>query len=107
VRYPGLKDDPGHTLAASQMRGFGGMIAFELKEGRDPIAFLRALRLITPAVSLGGVDTTICQPWATSHAMLPAAERHRMGIGDGLLRLSVGLEHEGDLMADLEQALVG
>lgn len=107
VRYPGLKDDPGHALAASQMRGFGGMIAFELREGRDPVGFLRALRLITPAVSLGGVDSTICQPCATSHAMLPAAERHRMGIRDGLLRLSVGLEYKGDLVADLEQALVG
>lgn len=105
VLYPGLHDHPGHALAVRQMAGFGGMLSFELKNESRSLPFLRALSLITPAVSLGGVDSTICQPSATSHAMLPADERRRMGIGDSLLRLSVGIEHPDDLVEDLDRAL--
>ena len=71
----------------------------------DPRAFLERLRLIRPAVSLGGVETTICAPAVTSHAKISAAERRRIGITDSLLRLSVGIEHADDLLADLDQAL--
>ncbi|MCA9784273.1 MAG: PLP-dependent transferase [Calditrichaeota bacterium] len=105
VHYPGLESHPGHALARGQMSGFGGMLSFELENRRDPMAFMRSLRLIVPALSLGGVDTTICQPAATSHKGLDPAERRRLGIGDGLLRLSVGLEHEDDLIHDLLEAL--
>jgi len=105
VYYPGLPVSRGHEIAASQMTGFGGMLSFELKDGLDPVDFLKRLRLLTPAVSLGGVETTICAPAVTSHAKMSAAERKRIGISDSLLRLSVGIEHSDDLIADLDQAL--
>jgi cystathionine beta-lyase/cystathionine gamma-synthase len=106
VYYPGLKSHPGHEIARSQMRGFGGMLSFELKTrtgGAD--AFLRHLELITPALSLGGVESTICAPAATSHRKMTAEARARLGIRDGLLRLSVGIEDWEDLREDLEKAL--
>jgi cystathionine beta-lyase len=87
------------------MRGFGGMLSFELHEGIEPLAFLRRLHLAICAVSLGGVETTICQPVATSHAKMSNAERQRLGITDSLLRLSVGIEDAGDILEDLLQAL--
>ena len=88
------------------MKAFGGMLSFELNEHRiDPYQFLRRLRLIKPAVSLGGVESTICAPAVTSHAKISAAERKRIGISDNLFRLSVGIEHQDDLIADLAQAL--
>jgi len=106
VYYPGLPDSRGHEIAASQMSGFGGMLSFDAGGGRsDMSAFLERLRLIRPAVSLGGVETTICAPALTSHAKISAAERRRIGITDSLLRLSVGIEHADDLIADLDQAL--
>ena len=105
VYYPGLASHAGHSVAASQMRGFGGMLSFELIDGLDPLAFLRRLQLVICAVSLGGVETTICQPVATSHAKMSAAERKRLGITDNLLRLSVGIEDAGDILDDLLQAL--
>ena len=105
VYYPGLKSHPGHELAARQMRDFGGMLSFELDDGIDPQVYLRSLQLVTCAVSLGGVETTICQPVATSHAKMSAGERQRLGITDGLLRLSVGIEDSGDILGDLLQAL--
>jgi cystathionine beta-lyase len=106
VYYPGLPDARGHEIAASQMSGFGGMLSFDVDESRvDPNAFLERLRLIRPAVSLGGVETTICAPAVTSHAKISAAERRRIGISDSLLRLSLGIEHADDLLADLDQAL--
>jgi cystathionine beta-lyase len=101
VFYPGLSGHPGHEIAKRQMSGFGGMVSFELEAGRDVEAYLRGLRLITTAVSLGGVETTICQPVATSHAKMPAAERERLGITPNLLRLSVGIEDVDDLIEDL------
>lgn len=106
VYYPGLSGHPGHAIAARQMHGFGGMLSFELDDGIDPLVYLRRLQLVTCAVSLGGVETTICQPVATSHAKMSAGERQRLGITDGLLRLSVGIEDAEDILADLLQALI-
>ncbi len=106
VHYPGLKSHPGHAIARKQMSGFGGMLSFELDENRlTADRFLRRLKLITPALSLGGVETIICAPAATSHVKLTAAERAGLGISDGLLRLSVGIEDAEDIIADIEQAL--
>jgi cystathionine beta-lyase/cystathionine gamma-synthase len=106
VYYPGLPGCSGHKTALKQMKGFGGMLSFELAdEGTSPNAFLKRLRLVRPAVSLGGVESLICAPAHTSHAKLSAAERHRLGITDGLLRLSVGIEEVDDILADLDQAL--
>jgi cystathionine beta-lyase/cystathionine gamma-synthase len=106
VYYPGLKSHPGHAIARSQMRAFGGMLSFEPKTrtgGTD--GFLRHLELITPALSLGGVESTICAPVATSHRKMTAEARTRLGIRDSLLRLSVGIEEWEDLREDLEKAL--
>ena len=91
-------------MARAQMTGFGGMLSFEVDDSVQPSTFLRRLRLIRPAVSLGGVESIICSPAETSHAKLSAEDRLRIGISDSLLRLSVGIEHVDDLIADLEQA---
>jgi cystathionine beta-lyase len=108
VNYPGLPGSKGYEIAKSQMTGFGAMLSFELDETRvRPAQFLRRLKLIRPAVSLGSVETVICAPSETSHAKISASERRRIGITDALLRLSVGIEHADDLQADLEQALRG
>jgi cystathionine beta-lyase len=108
VNYPGLKTHPGHTVACRQMRGFGGMLSFEIDAaGLSAEAFMGRLKLITPALSLGGVETLVCAPAATSHVKLTAAERRALGIRDGLLRLSAGIEDVDDLTADLDQALGG
>jgi len=88
------------------MWGFGGMMSFEVDERRiSADHFLRCLQLVTPALSLGGVETIICAPAATSHVKLTPAERAGLGITDGLLRLSVGIEDAEDIIADLSQAL--
>jgi len=106
VNYPGLPDFPGHGIAKAQMKAYGGMLSFELDEHRvDADKFIRSLRLIRAAVSLGGVETTICAPVVTSHAKISAAERKRIGIADSLFRLSVGIEHPEDLIEDLRQAM--
>ena len=106
VNYPGLEDAPGHATARAQMTGFGAMLSFELDaSGIDTDAFLRQLALIRPAVSLGGVETTICSPAVTSHAKMSAEERQRVGVTDALLRLSVGIEDADDLIDDIRQAL--
>src|SRR5690606_34061846 len=98
VYYPGLTSHPGHEIAKSQMKGgFGGMLSFELKDGARAGKFLDALELIAPAVSLGGVETIICQPSQTSHAKMPKAERLKIGVTDELIRLSVGIEDVNDL----------
>ena len=108
VFYPGLPDHPGHAIAQAQMRGFGAMLSFELRSGTvTPADFQRRLQLIRPAVSLGGVETTICAPAQTSHVKMSSVEREQVGITDALLRLSVGIEHADDLIADLTQALAG
>jgi cystathionine beta-lyase len=103
VYYPGLKDHPGHDIAKSQMSGFGGMLSFELK-GQDITAFQKRLKLIKPAMSLGGVETIICAPATTSHRLVPQKQREEEGIKDNLLRLSVGIEEVEDLIGDIEQA---
>ncbi len=105
VYYPGLESHPGHAIAARQTEGFGGMLSFELADDIDPVAYLRRLELVICAISLGGVEATICQPVATSHQKMSEAERQRLGITDGLLRLSVGIEDAEDIATDLLQAL--
>ncbi len=108
VNYPGLAGSPHHELAKSQMSGFGAMLSFELDQAQvDPDRFVRGLRIIKPAVSLGGVESTICSPAVTSHATISAAERKRIGITDSLLRLSAGIEHVDDLIEDIEHAMKG
>jgi cystathionine beta-lyase len=106
VHYPGLENHPDFIIAAKQMRDFGGMLAFELDDDQvDPTEFLEKLNLITPALSLGGVETIICAPVTTSHAKMSDEERAELGITDSLLRLSAGIEDPDDLIADIEQAL--
>ncbi len=105
VNYPGLPSHPGHGIAKAEMSGFGAMLSFELADRVDPDRFLHALELIRPALSLGGVESTICAPATTSHVKVSAEVRKRLGISDGLLRLSVGIEHVDDLAADLARAL--
>lgn len=106
VYYPGLPTHPGHAIAQAQMTGFGAMLSFDLKAGGPAAdAVQRRLQLIRPATSLGGVDTTICSPVRTSHAKLSPTDRQRLGITPALLRLSAGIEHSDDLIADLRQAL--
>ena len=105
VHYPGLEGHAGYQIAREQMSGFGGMVSFELRAGIDPHAFQQRLQVITPALSLGGVESTICSPMLSSHAAISPEERHSQGISDGLLRLSVGLESLPDLIRDIEQAL--
>jgi cystathionine beta-lyase len=104
VFYPGLESHPDHDVARRQMSGYGGVLSFELKQAA-PLMFLNNLRLIEPAMSLGGVETTVCQPAMTSHVKLTRAERLKIGITDGLLRLSVGIEDARELIADIKQAL--
>ena len=108
VHYPGLPRHPGHSVAREQMSGFGGMLSFvpEVAGLSEAVALMRRLRLITPAISLGGVETLICSPAQTSHSKLTAEERQQAGVEDALLRVSIGIEYADDLMNDLEQALV-
>jgi cystathionine beta-lyase/cystathionine gamma-synthase len=104
VRYPGLPSHEQHALAARQMSGPGGMISFELRGTLEQAsAFLKALRVFACAESLGGVESLAEHPAIMTHASLPADARRALGIGDGLLRLSVGLEDARDLLADLER----
>ena len=106
VIYPGLASHPQHALAAEQMRDFGGMIALVLAGGLDRARrFLERVRIFTLAESLGGVESLIEHPAIMTHASIPAAERAALGISDGLVRLSVGIEDADDLIADLESAL--
>jgi cystathionine beta-lyase/cystathionine gamma-synthase len=106
VHYPGLASHPDHAIAKEMLDGFGGMLALELAGGgRAADRFLRRLRLVTHAPSLGGVDTLVSEPRYTSHAKMSAAERARIGIPDGFLRFSIGLEDPDDIIADFEQAL--
>ena len=107
VNYPGLRTHPQHELAKMQMSGFGGMLSFYLKEGTDVKEFLRNLKIIALAESLGGVESLISQPASMTHAALAKQERERIGITDNLLRLSVGIEDVEDLTTDLEQAFQG
>jgi cystathionine gamma-lyase/cystathionine beta-lyase/cystathionine gamma-lyase/homocysteine desulfhydrase len=104
IYYPGLPGHPGHALARRQMSGFGGMIAFDLGTLENAGKFLGRVKLCSLAESLGGVETLISHPATMTHASVPAAERNRLGITDGLVRISVGIEDVEDLIADLEAA---
>ncbi len=104
VFYPGLRSHKGYDVAARQMKGPGGMISFELKGGLAAAsAFLKAVNVFVCAESLGGVESLAEHPAIMTHASVPADQRRALGIGDGLLRLSVGLEHPDDLREDLER----
>lgn len=105
VYYPGLPTHPDHEIAKRQMKGYGGMLSFELNSDLDASAFQKSLQLIRPAMSLAGVESTVLSPALTSHALLGAEERSRQGIADGLIRFSVGIEEVEDLIFDIEQAL--
>jgi len=106
VYYPGLESSPQYELARRQMDGAGGLLSFELIGGiRGGRTLLGAVQLCTVAVSLGDTDTLIQHPASMTHAVVPAEARAAAGISDGLVRLSVGLEHADDIIADLDQAL--
>ncbi|MEW6511625.1 MAG: PLP-dependent aspartate aminotransferase family protein [Bacteroidota bacterium] len=107
VYYPGLEDHPGHGLARTQMRGFGGMISFDLGSLPAAAAFLKRVRLCALAESLGGVETIITHPATMTHAAIPPDERQAIGVTDGLVRISVGIEDVEDIITDLDQALRG
>jgi cystathionine beta-lyase len=104
VYYPGLKTHPDHELAKKQMRGYTGMLSFEIATAVEVNSFLKALKMIKPSMSLAGVESTILSPAKTSHALLSVEERKRQNISDGLLRFSVGIEEMEDIIADLEGA---
>jgi cystathionine gamma-lyase/cystathionine beta-lyase/cystathionine gamma-lyase/homocysteine desulfhydrase len=104
IYYPGLPDHPGYDLAKQQMTGFGGMIAFDLGSLDHAARFLERVKLCSLGESLGGVETLISHPATMTHASVPADERNRLGITDGLVRISVGIEDVQDLIADLEVA---
>jgi cystathionine gamma-lyase len=109
VLYPGLRSHPQHALARRQMSGYGGMVTFAFREGPPVLAhardFLAALRVFTCAESLGGVESLAEHPAIMTHASIPPERRQALGIDDGLVRLSVGIEHADDLIADIERAL--
>ena len=105
VNYPGLKSHPDYELSLTQMKGFGGMLSFELNDLDEAIKFTRKIKLIKSAMSLGGVESTICSPTLTSHSKISKEEREKIGIFDGLLRFSVGIEDFEDIKNDLDQAL--
>ncbi|MDR0183051.1 O-succinylhomoserine (thiol)-lyase [Lysobacter arvi] len=106
VHYPGLESHPGHAIAARQQSGFGAMLSVELDGGVDAVrAFLDGLQCFTLAESLGGVESLVAHPATMTHAAMSAEAREAAGIGEGLLRLSVGIEHVDDLAADIAAAL--
>jgi cystathionine beta-lyase/cystathionine gamma-synthase len=105
VLYPGLPSHPQHDLAGRQASGFGGMIAFVLKDPGRVERFFSRLRIAALAESLGGIETLVCQPSTMTHASVPAEERARLGITDALVRISVGCEDIDDILADLDHAL--
>jgi len=106
VYFPALPTHPGHALAARQQRGFGAMLSFDLAGGEPAVAaFVDGLTCFTLAESLGGVESLVAHPATMTHASMDAAARRRAGIGDGLVRVSVGIEATEDLVADFEVAL--
>lgn len=108
VYYPGFKDHPGHKIAKSQMRNFGGMVSFDLQEDtvEDATKVLSNTKLFILAESLGGVESLIGHPSSMTHASIPREERLKVGLTDSLIRLSVGVEDIDDLIEDLEKAFV-
>ncbi|MBM4167632.1 MAG: PLP-dependent transferase [Ignavibacteria bacterium] len=107
VNYPGLISHPEHRLARKQMRGYGGMISFDLGSLEKAKGFLKKVRLCALAESLGGVETLISHPVTMTHASVPPEQRKKIGVTDGLVRISVGIEDVEDIIADLNQALKG
>jgi cystathionine beta-lyase len=105
VNYPGIPTHPDHAIAAHQMRGFGGMLSFELRDASRVDDMMTRFQLATPALSLGGVETLVCVPSRTSHRSLSTEERQHAGISDGLVRVSIGIEDIDDLLEDFERAL--
>jgi len=106
VFYPGLDSHPGHEIVKKQMKGFGGMVSFELKGGAGAVnSFLRRVNVVSLAESLGGVASLVEHPATMSHASMPKEYQEKVGITDELIRLSVGLENIDDLIDDLRQAL--
>ena len=105
VYYPGLKTNEYHSLAKIQMKGYGAMMSFELTSDHNVEAFLKALQLIKPSMSLAGVESTMLLPSKTSHALLSDSDRFSQGITDQLIRFSVGIENKSDLINDIEQAI--
>jgi cystathionine beta-lyase/cystathionine gamma-synthase len=105
VYYPGSASHPQHTLAARQQHGFGGMVAFDVGSLANARTVLESVKLCTLAESLGGVETLISHPATMTHASVDEAKRQRIGITDGLVRISVGIEDTDDIIADLDQAL--
>ncbi|WP_067036804.1 trans-sulfuration enzyme family protein [Allomuricauda sp. CP2A] len=104
VYYPGLETHPDHELAKSQMKGFGGMLSFELPNVDIPM-FFKHLKLIKPVMSLAGVESTMLLPVATSHSLMSPEDREKQGIKDYLIRFSLGIEEVEDLIEDIEQAI--
>jgi cystathionine beta-lyase/cystathionine gamma-synthase len=104
--YPGLPSHPQHELARRQMDGFGAIVTFRLPGGAKQVAaFIKQIKVFLFAESLGGVESLVCHPASMSHAVLTPQEREQIGISDGLLRLSIGIEDPQDLLEDLERAL--
>lgn len=105
VYYPGLPDAQGYEINKRQAKNGGAVISFELKENYDIKKFFKSLHLIALAESLGGIESLVCHPATMTHASIPYEIRQKVGITDGLIRLSVGIEHVDDLLSDLEQAI--
>jgi len=106
VIYPGLKSHPQHALAKLQMEGFGAMITFHLPGGLKAVeSFVKGLEVFLFAESLGGVESLVCHPWTMSHGVMSPEEKKKIGITEGTIRLSIGIEDVEDLIADLERAL--
>jgi cystathionine beta-lyase/cystathionine gamma-synthase len=105
IYYPGSASHPQHTLAKRQQRGFGGMVSFDVGSLEAARIVLESVKLCTLAESLGGVETLICHPATMTHASVEPDKRQRLGITDGLVRISVGIEDTDDIVADLDQAL--
>jgi len=105
VLYPGLPSHPQHELAKRQMRGFGGMLTFDVGSIENALEVCKRVRLMALAESLGGVETLISHPASMTHASVPPERRAKIGLTDGLVRISAGIEDAQDLIEDLDQAL--
>jgi cystathionine beta-lyase/cystathionine gamma-synthase len=106
VHYPGLESHPDHERARELLDGFGGMLAIVVRGGDEAaLRVVNRLRVLCAAPSLGGVESLVSMPRFTSHSSLGREERHALGVDDGFIRISLGIEDAADLIADLEQAL--
>ncbi len=106
INYPGLSSHPGHQIASKQMKGFGGMMSFEVdSSGQDVSVLLKKLKIVHTSLSLGGIESIVSEPVKTSHSLMSVEEREKAGISDQLVRFSVGIEDVEDLINDFDQAL--